>query len=243
MKIHHLNRLLVVVPLAISITHASDDVPGDGGGGGGPVSPAKLEAPKSDSRIFGVIPNNQTFSLHGEKVDPLSAKEKFRLASKTAIDPGTFAVTGFLAGIGQLNNQYPTFGQGLKGYGHRYGMMYVDAASTAMLTNGVMPALFHQDPRFFRLGEGSTKRRVGYAISRIWMARGDNGKRTFNFGEVFGNAAQAGLSSYYYPAAERNGANIGARTVIAIAPDVVSNLLREFWPDISRKLKHHHKTP
>lgn len=205
-------------------------------------SPAKPEPPKSDSRIFGVIPNNRSISLHGEKVEPLTVRDKFRLASATSFDPGAFVVTGTLAGIGQWHNQYPTFGQGMKGYGRRWGMMFTDNMASSFLSDAVFPSIFRQDPRYFRLGEGSTGKRIGYAISRVWLARCDNGKRCFNYGEVLGSAAHAGISSYYYPAAERTGSNIGARTTIAIAPDVVSNLLREFWPDIARKLKSRRKS-
>jgi hypothetical protein len=197
----------------------------------------------SHSRIFGIIPNNTSTSLDRNTAKSLTVKEKFALASRNARDPGAFVVAGFFSGIGHINHQYPSFGQGLKGYGNRYVRMYADVVTTEYMTDAVIPALFHQDPRYFRLGEGSTWKRTKYAISRLWLARCDNGKTCFNYGAMVGSTAQVGLSSLYYPRSERTATNLTAKAAIAIGPDAISFVLREFWPDIARKLKRRKKNP
>ncbi len=240
MKLHYLLRALVASSLLIGAAWAAGDEPEKDG-----EIPAKVDPPKSDSRIFGIIPNRRSTSIRAGEAEPLDAKGKFKLATQGAFDPGTFVTSAVYAGIGQATNQYPSFDQGLKGYGRRYGYTVLDTVSTTYWTDAIMPTIFRQDPRYYRLGEGSTGKRVKYSISRIWLARSDRGHQTFNFGEVFGNTAQAVVSNYYYPAAERNGGNLFARATLSIAPDVVSNLLREFWPDISRRMqqKRNKKTP
>jgi hypothetical protein len=67
--------------------------------------------------------------------------------------------------LGQWTGQQPSFGQGLKGYGHRLVTNYADQAMGNMFTEGVFPVLLHEDPRYFRRGTGSVLSRAGYALT------------------------------------------------------------------------------
>jgi hypothetical protein len=107
---------------------------------------------------------------------------------------------------------------------------------SSFVSGALVPAWTHQDPRYFRSGEGSKSRRVGHAISRLVIARSDRGKTTLNYGEVFGMPAAALLSGLYYPKLERNGSNLGLRLSFQVAGDAATNLLREFGPDLQRRI-------
>jgi hypothetical protein len=93
------------------------------------------------------------------------------------------------AGWGQLNNDNPSFGQGTKGFAHRLVTSYGDRVLGNMLSEGVFPVLLHEDPRYFRRGTGSTKSRLGYALSRTIITKTDSGKKRFNYSEWLGNAS------------------------------------------------------
>jgi hypothetical protein len=93
-----------------------------------------------------------------------------------------------------------------------------------------------EDPRYFRLGTGGFFKRTGYAVSRIWVTRTDAGGRTFNFSEIMGAGASAGISNIYYPREDRTMSANLSRWGVMVGEDTFFNLLKEYWPDIHHKL-------
>ena len=124
-------------------------------------------------RILGVVPNFNT--TDNQNAAPLSARQKFRLAFRSAVDPFTFVAVAADAGISQAKNDFPGYGQGAAGYGKRFGASYADSFDGTLWGNAIFPALLHQDPRYFRKGRGSFTRRLLYAVSTTVWARNDNG--------------------------------------------------------------------
>jgi hypothetical protein len=102
-----------------------------------------------------------------------------------------------------------------------------------MMTEGIVPALTREDPRYFRLGSGSTKHRLGYALTRILVTRTDSGRNTFNFAEFGGNAFAVAVSNAWYPDTRTASDNV-QKLSIQLATDAFSNVLKEFWPDVKR---------
>ena len=43
-----------------------------------------------------------------------------------------------------------------------------------MIGNGFLPAVLHQDPRYFRLGHGTTRHRLLYAMATSFICKHDN---------------------------------------------------------------------
>src|ERR1035438_5002740 len=78
----------------------------------------------------------------------------------------------------------------------------------------------HQDPRYFRSGEGSIKGRAWYALTRIVVARMDSGRNSLNFSEWGGNAAAVAISNAYYPDT-RTAADNAQRLLIACGTDAL----------------------
>jgi len=100
----------------------------------------------------------------------------------------------------------------------------------------LVPILTHEDPRYFRRGEGSFLGRTGYALKQMVIVRTDSGGHTFNLSEWGGNAAAVALSNAYYPDARTASSN-AARLLIACGTDAFDDILKEFWPDVKKKLK------
>ncbi len=187
-------------------------------------------------RIMGVIPNFNTVNI--QNAVPLSPKQKFSLALRSAVDPFEFVAAGVLAGWGQLENDNAGYGQGAEGYAKRYGASYTDSADGVLWGNAIFPVLLHEDPRYFRRGTGSFRSRFLYAISTTVWTRNDNGTWGPNYANVLGNITAGGISNFYYPSDNR-GVGLtfeGAATVTA--EGALGALGVEFWPDISRKLFH-----
>jgi hypothetical protein len=195
-----------------------------------------------EGRIFGIIPNNKTVP-HKKTAsqaappleEPLTVRKKFDLAFKDTTDPFTVVLAAFYAGVAQWQNDFPTYGQGSAGFGKRFGAAYADQGIGNYLTEAIFPVLFHEDPRYFRKGVGSGRRRVLYALSRVVITRTDRGKDHFNYSEFVGNGAAAGLSCLYYPTSERTASETAQRFAVQIVSDGAFNILLEFWPDMKRE--------
>jgi hypothetical protein len=202
---------------------------------------AAQEAPQAaadepEGRIFGVIPNNKTVPHTAPSEEPLTVRQKFNLATKDTTDPFTVVLAGFYAGIAQWQDDFPTWGQGGAAYGKRFGAAYGDQVVGNYLTEAIFPALFHEDPRYFRKGTGLKRNRIGYALSRTAITRTDRGTNRFNYSEIVGNGVAAGISTLYYPATERNARETVEKFAIQMASDSAFNILLEFWPDLKHAI-------
>jgi hypothetical protein len=190
--------------------------------------------PPGGKRVFGVLPNYRTADASQEGT-VLKARQKLTIASKDSFDYPLVALAGGLAGLGQLINQDTSFGQGLKGYGHRLVTNYADQAMGNMFTEGVFPVLLHEDPRYFRRATGPKLTRVGYALTRVLVTHKDSGGTRFNYSEWIGNASAVVISNSYYPDNRNVPGNV-EKLLEQVGTDAGSQVLKEFWPDIKRKL-------
>jgi hypothetical protein len=200
--------------------------------------PAADPDPAPDKRVFGVLPNYRTTQLTAD-YHAITAKQKMAIAAKDSFDYPLVALSAAYAGLYQLEDSHDQFGQGAKGYFKRLSTSYSDQVIGNMLSEALLPIAFHEDPRYFRLGEGTKWHRAGYAASRIFLTRTDSGGRSFNFAEVVGNGS-ATLIGWSYYTDTRNGEDFMQAFGTQLATDAVSQVLKEFWPDIKRHyLKRH----
>ena len=202
-----------------------------------PAQPGAVLPP--GKRVLGVLPNYRTTNLTAD-FEPLNAKQKITIALKDSFDYPLIGVGAMYAGLYQLEDSHPQFNQGFKGYLKRFGTSYTDQVVGNMMTEGILPIAFHEDPRYFRLGEGPTRHRLVYALTRIVVTRTDKGNPTFNFAEVVGNGVAAGVGLTYY-SDDRDLPSVLQNWGTQLATDAISQVLKEFWPDIKHKYFHHHK--
>jgi hypothetical protein len=213
---------------------AGQDPAGQSPAGQSPAEQGPAGQSPEDKRIFGVLPNYRTVESTTPFV-PLTAKQKITIATKDTIDGPSYILAGAFAGLYQLENQNPSFGQGVKGYARRYGSAIADQDIGNYMTEGFMPVLLKEDPRYFRRGSGSIKSRLFYAATRIAVAKTDKGAPTFNFSEFLGNGITAAAGNAYYPD-EIGFTPTMTRMFTQIGTDSFSNVLKEFWPDFKRKI-------
>jgi hypothetical protein len=182
----------------------------------------------TNSRIFGVMPNYGTAD-DAALLPPVSTAGKFHMAALYAFDPYVYPFVGVIAAVGR--------GEGDHGYLQRYGLAFADNTLGSFLTVGVVPSIFHQDPRYFRRGTGGAWRRAGYTLTRSVVARSDSGRVMFNVSEVGGNLLTAAIANSYYTSSDRSLSNTLTRWGMQVMWDTLSNELKEFWPDIRRKIR------
>jgi len=195
--------------------------------------------PEKAQRVLGVLPQFGVTNV--KNPTPLTPKQKFRLFYKSAFDPAEFTIVGIQAGISQAQDSFPEYGQGASGYGKRYGAAFADQVSSGFFTNYFYATLLHEDPRYYRLGEGSFKHRLGYALSQEFIGHKDSGGRTFAWSNALGAVTSGGISNAYYPAADRGFGLTMSRAGISLLYGSLGGLEDEFWPDIYQRIRHHGK--
>lgn len=237
--------LFLVVAAAAQQSDAAkkESVHTAGGQAADPPAETKKTSPviQNQGRILGILPNYKTVPSWKMPLPALSAKGKFELATLDSFDWSSILVAGYYAGTEQMENQYTSWGQGTKGFARRFAAGYADNAIGDYMTEAIFPVMLHEDPRYYRRGEGGFFKRTLWAMSRIVVTRNDAGGSEFNFSEFAGNAVAAGVSTAYYPAASRTASQVFQKWYTQVGTDAFFNVLKEFWPDVKQKFSHESK--
>jgi hypothetical protein len=170
---------------------------------------------------------------------PLSGKEKFGLFWRDLADWQTHVSLAIDAAIAFGTDDRDYLGAGARGYFKRYGLNVIDEANGTFVQAFMLPALFHEDPRYIPLEAGSTRRRAGYAASRVLITRSDSGASRLNKSKLIGTFVSSALSNTYATGPDRNNgfdATI-TRGLINLGSDAAFDLFKEFWPDVARKIR------
>ncbi len=200
---------------------------------------AELKA-EEQQRMAGIVPN--FMAVNNGKALPITPGQKFQLFFKGAFDSYQFVLAGIDAGIGQAEDSDRGYNQGLKGFARRYGANYGDNFDGNFWGNAVLPSLFHQDPRYFRMGHGTVLHRALYSISTTFRTRGDNGNWQPAYSNLLGNLMGAAISNLYYPnyPDDERGLYPTLRRGLSVTyQGTIGGLLEEFYPDLSDKYKQH----
>lgn len=209
------------------------------------VSPPRVIAERQlkvqeQQRIFGVF-KNFNVSYDPEAV-PLDVRQKLELAWKNVIDPVQYGWLGGLAGIQHARNQFGGFGRDEEGYAKRYTAATATMLTGTVLTKAVLPIVFKQDPRYFYKGTGSTSSRVGYALSRTFLRRNDDGHWRPDYSGILGHFAAGAVANLYYPRQNRQTLQLTAQYgFLEIGASAIENLVQEFV--LKRFTKHGRSAP
>lgn len=234
---------LILILAAASFAQSSDGAP-DKDKSGESSSASRTQAPAQEStqgkqskRILWVIPNYRAVSAD-TRLPALSFGGKFKLATEDSFDYSSLLVAGFMAGTSMAKNETPEFHQGGAGYARYFWHSFADQAVGNYFTEFIVPSATHEDPRYYTLGHGTIFKRTYYAMSRLFVTRSDSGGQTFNFSEIVGNGAGAGVSNLYYPSPERTWTKTGQKWATQVGLDGIFNVMKEFWPDVSQHIFH-----
>lgn len=167
----------------------------------------------------------------------VTVPEKWNYFLRETASPLTFGGGSFNALFSQATHTDPQYGVNGTALAERFGASLADIATENFFGDFVTASVFHEDPRYFRLGEGhGFWRRVGYAISRAVVIRKDSGGNQFNFDNFLGSAGSSAFSNVYYPPPSRTGKAYLMHFSIDVADYGFVNLAPEFWPDFRRKV-------
>jgi len=176
-------------------------------------------------------------SSSDEPASHLPLEDKFTIYLNRTYGPGAFLKSAAISGINQARNHPVEWGRGWEGYGDRFGSSMGQRAVSNTISFGV-GALRGEDPRYFPSGETRTSARIGSALAQTFVVHTDHGGRTVAIGRIAGAFGGGFVSRTWQPEGHgimRPGFQSGA---ISLASGAVSNVIREFWPDIKKRFHH-----
>ena len=182
---------------------------------------------ETKQRVLGIFPNFYTSFVYDAA--PLDTRQKFKLTTRTLIDPIAFIGVAVTAGIETSRDTFPSWGQDGTSYGKRFAAAYGDELLTRMFSYAIYPSLFHQDPRYFYMGPtNKTSTRFWHAALSGIITRGDNGHMEPNYSHMLGSASAGALSSVYHPASDSAGHLAALNYAIGLGTKGGQALVREF---------------
>jgi hypothetical protein len=225
------------VPASAQQSSAGQDGSKQSPAKGNPPVPPPKQQPK---RILGVMPNYRAVSA-GAIPPPPTPGVAFKIASQNSFDYSSFVFVGITSLLAKGTDAHPQLGKGPSGYWAYYWRGFVDKTDGNYWVIFALPTVTHEDERYFTKGEGGIFKRGIYAASRVLITPDYHGHETFNASEVFGRGIAQGISLAYYPSSDQTFAGFAEKYGYAVGRDALTNVFREFWPDIDSHLIHRHR--
>lgn len=198
--------------------------------------------PPQPKRILGIMPNYRAVSA-GEMPPPPTPREAFKIASENSFDYSAFVFVGVTSLLAEGTNAHTQLGKGVPGFWAYYWRGYLDKTDGNYWVDAIMPTMLHEDERYYAMGEGGILKRGIYAASREIITPNYHGKNTFNAGEILGRGASQAISLTYYPSQTQTPSGFAEKYAYAVGRDALTNVFREFWPDINAHVFHHRRRP
>jgi hypothetical protein len=100
--------------------------------------------------------------------------------------PVTLLAALYSASYEQTFNTDPKYGHGAGAYGEKFGASILFSTSVRVFSDGILASAFHQDPRYYRIAEGSVIHRGMRSAMQALVCRGDDGANQINFSGLGG---------------------------------------------------------
>lgn len=186
------------------------------------------------------MPNYRAVSA-GVIPPPPTPFQALKIATQNSFDYSSFIFVGITSAIAEGTNAHPQLGKGMTGFQRYYWRGFLDKTDGNYLVIFALPTVFHQDERYYAKGEGGFFKRTAYSASRILITPDYHGHNSFNASEVFGRAMAQGISISYYPSKDHTLGSLASKYGYALGRDALTNVFREFWPDIAKHVLHQHQ--
>lgn len=207
-------------------------------------NPPAHKPPPQPKRILGLMPNYRAVSA-GEIPPPPTSREAFKIATQNSFDYSAFVFVGITSLLAEADNAHPQLGKGVPGFWGYSWRGFTDKTDGNYWVDWIMPTVFHQDERYYAMGDGPIAKRGVYAATRIVITPNYHGKNSLNASELLGRGIAEAISLTYYPSQTQTPSGFADKYAYALMRDALTNVFREYWPDIDSHVihRHHHVGP
>jgi len=142
--------------------------------------------------------------------------------------------------VEQVHDWPDQWGRDRLGFEKRVASLYGQFVIGVGLEDSVK-AFHYEDTRYRRRGHGNFFRRVAYVVENTYTARSRDGSRTPAWSLAANAYGSWGIATLWSPRQYRTAESIAEWGSSGMAAFAVTNLAREYWPDIKR-IFHRPKT-
>jgi len=174
-----------------------------------------------------------TSTTASDAVEPITGVGRLTWALNSTLGPGSLFVGAIEAGWGNLNNSPREYGQGMEGFGKRFGLR-LSSVGTSDLMEAGLGAFWGEDPRYHLSHDTTTRGHFGHAFKMTFMADRADGSVAPAYARFIGYAGSNAISDAWRPDSQRTFGNTTTRIGERFAGRLVGNLFKEYWPSIKR---------
>lgn len=172
-----------------------------------------------------------------QNYQPLTADERLKWFGKATYGPRSLLISGpITSGWRTYRNRPEEWGPHWDGFGKRYGARLLNNSVTNGL-EGSMGAIWNEDPRYFRLGQGPIKSRIGQVIKQSFFSRYGDGQYHFGAAKAIGIVGGAYAQKMWMPDSVTSNRDCAVRIGGGYLGRLFGNMVREFTPEIKRAFK------
>jgi hypothetical protein len=182
------------------------------------------------------IPISSPRAVQPGTVEPLTPRDKVNRALRNTFSPRALANRAVVAGWNQLWDDPEEWSGDLTGYGQRFGtrMGRLAVRQGVQLSTDIA---FGLDPRYDRCDCSTFKSRTAHAWKRVVVGRRDNGREMIGVSTLAGAYVPPLITDRWLPDSENTLRRKWSSGTQFLVLRGATNMLREFWPEISRKLR------
>lgn len=129
------------------------------------------------------------------------------------------------------------YGPHLSGFSQRYVMRLPEVAIGNAIEAG-LGAVWQEDPRYIRSGQGKLWDRVRYAATMTVLAYRSDGHAAPAYARYAGIVGENFIANGWRVDSERSVNTALTQSALGFAGRFAGNLFGEFWTDVRKKLRH-----
>lgn len=168
----------------------------------------------------------------------MTQEERFQRYASGLVGYKSFLGSAAGAGLAQTRTRPIEWGGGVDGYGRRLANVYGTRVVRSTIEYGTA-AILHEDNRYFASEKQGFWPRTTYALGSTFLARRDNGTRRVSISRFAGAAGGAFISRTWQPPSVATAGDGAISFGVNMGSNMFFNMIREFWPDVKRKIKRH----
>ena len=182
----------------------------------------------SDSVSNGITPSDYR---------PLTKAQRTNWFIESVVGPESLAAGLASAGWGTALDRPREYGPHISGFAQRYVMRLPEVAMGNAIEAG-LGAVWQEDPRYNRSGQGKLWHRVRHAATMTVLAYRSDGHAAPAYARYAGIVGENLIANGWRVDSERSVNTALTQSALGFAGRFASNLFGEFWTDVRKKVRH-----